>query len=253
MMTETQCCICLESLNGTRNTTLKCGHCFHTDCILENIAKAKNSKNKCPLCRANICSDINQEDFNKLNRLLRVAQSDYEFFEDAFSYSMDFSKSQSIRIINLRKEIKRLREHIIKTSEFLTKSKSIKVINPEQETKRLRKIMSKAAETTITDIDDNWLLKNEFKSHISGDNVNSSIYVDKFGYKTRKDGHNRDGSNMIMGLEFIEDNIVKGVKFRDEIIDAYIDVDGFAFNIDGEKIGEIMDWWDAGAADYEVI
>lgn len=58
------CCICMDNFDGTRNTTLKCGHQFHTDCILENISAG--SSNKCPLCRDEMCGEISGPRVNAL-------------------------------------------------------------------------------------------------------------------------------------------------------------------------------------------
>jgi len=52
------CCICMDTLDGSRNITLKCDHIFHTDCFLENMAQAPSNKHKCPLCREEICSEV---------------------------------------------------------------------------------------------------------------------------------------------------------------------------------------------------
>ena len=67
------CCICMDNLDGTRNTTLKCGHQFHTDCILENIARA--SSNKCPLCRDEMCTEISVTKVKDLEEQLVVLEN----------------------------------------------------------------------------------------------------------------------------------------------------------------------------------
>jgi len=69
---QTSCVICMDGFDGTRNTTLKCGHKFHTDCILENIATAPTNKHMCPLCRKDFCSEVNISEIKELQGQVRV-------------------------------------------------------------------------------------------------------------------------------------------------------------------------------------
>ena len=59
---QEECAICLEDLEDDI-TSLKCGHVFHTNCILNVLAQ----QGKCPICRADIV--IN----HKVNKLLDKA------------------------------------------------------------------------------------------------------------------------------------------------------------------------------------
>ena len=46
---NTTCSICIEDLDGINNRlTTDCGHCFHTNCFLQNVSH--NGFN-CPNCR----------------------------------------------------------------------------------------------------------------------------------------------------------------------------------------------------------
>jgi Ring finger domain len=51
------CTVCYSNMDDVFNTTLKCGHSYHTDCytsyIAYNIANKKETIN-CPVCRNNI-------------------------------------------------------------------------------------------------------------------------------------------------------------------------------------------------------
>jgi Ring finger domain len=51
------CTVCYSNMDDVFNTTLKCGHSYHTDCytsyIAYNVAHKKESIN-CPVCRNNI-------------------------------------------------------------------------------------------------------------------------------------------------------------------------------------------------------
>lgn len=55
-MTETECAICMESVDYRRNFVVtKCGHGFHFNCLMKNIAYQNKS---CPMCRANIIANL---------------------------------------------------------------------------------------------------------------------------------------------------------------------------------------------------
>ena len=82
--TEETCCICMENFDGTRNTTLKCGHQFHTDCILQNIATA--SSNKCPLCRDEMCKEISATKVKELEKQLVALENTLDCKDKQYSY-----------------------------------------------------------------------------------------------------------------------------------------------------------------------
>lgn len=46
-MTDTECCICLETITNVDVAVTECGHKFHTSCLLK-------CKNGCPLCRSSL-------------------------------------------------------------------------------------------------------------------------------------------------------------------------------------------------------
>jgi len=56
------CVICTEQLPVAR-ATLKCGHSFCSECIMNNIARNTgteegSSRNKCPMCRQELCMEV---------------------------------------------------------------------------------------------------------------------------------------------------------------------------------------------------
>lgn len=72
---EETCCICMDTFDGTRNTTLKCGHKFHTDCIFGNISSASSNKNRCPLCRDEFCPEISVKEVEDLEEQLEAIEN----------------------------------------------------------------------------------------------------------------------------------------------------------------------------------
>ena len=53
----TSCVICMEFIQETNQTTLKCGHQYHASCYSENILSGNNH---CALCRDEVCREIEQ-------------------------------------------------------------------------------------------------------------------------------------------------------------------------------------------------
>ncbi len=86
---QSTCCICMDSLNDTRNITLKCGHIFHTDCFLENIACASSNKHKCPLCREEICSEISVKRVVELEDEIVALENTLSFQDERLTYVSD--------------------------------------------------------------------------------------------------------------------------------------------------------------------
>ena len=56
---NTDCSICLEVLEGVHNRlTTDCGHCFHTNCFLQNVS---HNGFACPNCRNQLVEEPNDE------------------------------------------------------------------------------------------------------------------------------------------------------------------------------------------------
>ena len=56
------CPLCLESL-GNATATLKCGHQYCSECLLNSVAKnvgtvEGNTRTQCPMCRASMCDEV---------------------------------------------------------------------------------------------------------------------------------------------------------------------------------------------------
>ena len=114
-----ECCICMgEVSSSTRNTTLKCGHTYHTDCIMENIAKTPSNKNKCCLCRVDFCSEISVTNTDELDTF-------QDFYEEERSGWMDsvlflYDSYEAMKYANLENEEKVI--HLKKENDKLVKS-----------------------------------------------------------------------------------------------------------------------------------
>ena len=49
--TAASCAICLAPLEGQATCTTECGHCFHTECVMAWLSKARST---CPLCQSHV-------------------------------------------------------------------------------------------------------------------------------------------------------------------------------------------------------
>jgi len=84
--TNTTCPICYENIENKNTSTTKCGHIFHTDCLLKSIKYSH--KFKCPWCRNDIINDVSpppdecseecMELVNILNTLIRKALNPHQ-------------------------------------------------------------------------------------------------------------------------------------------------------------------------------
>ena len=55
-----ECPICMENINGNVNMVItECGHCFHTNCLMTNVA---HNGFGCPFCRTKMTEIIKNED-----------------------------------------------------------------------------------------------------------------------------------------------------------------------------------------------
>ena len=110
---EETCCICMDTFNGTRNTTLKCGHKFHTDCIFGNISSASSNKNRCPLCRDEFCPEISVKEVDDLEEQLEAIENtlddkneDITHYRKAIYYLYDENEELYNTITRLQRDKK---------------------------------------------------------------------------------------------------------------------------------------------------
>ena len=69
------CVICFGDIKQEECANLKCGHGFHTSCLMENLANGVNG-HTCPLCRDEICKEPEN---TKINTILNDQLSDLEY------------------------------------------------------------------------------------------------------------------------------------------------------------------------------
>lgn len=96
MSNQNVCPICAECVNSTKNCVItQCGHCFHTKCLMTNVAI--NNFN-CPCCRTPMTDKIEKKETNpweivedthsiRVNEVLRNTLqpqniNDWELIED---------------------------------------------------------------------------------------------------------------------------------------------------------------------------
>jgi len=110
---EDSCVICLGSFDGTRTTTTKCGHRFHTDCIFGNISSAPSNKHACPLCRTDMFSPITSKKEEDLLEYAQMIEADNEerrervhHLQSAVLYLYDKCEQQSFDLIETKRDFK---------------------------------------------------------------------------------------------------------------------------------------------------
>jgi len=114
---EEPCCICMDTFDGARNTTLKCGHKFHTDCILGNISSAASNKHKCPLCRDEMCPEISVKEVDELKGQMGILEDalhekhvEINHYRNAVWYFYDETDELYKKCSRDTQEIKQLRK-----------------------------------------------------------------------------------------------------------------------------------------------
>ena len=138
---EETCCICMDGFDGTRNTTLKCGHKFHTDCMFENIATAGSNKNMCPLCRTEFCSDIVHPKVDELREYSSVLENELrerviveEHCRNAILYMYDKAEQQHFDLMETKRDFKVNDREILALRNALCRSQqnlSIEIVRAE--------------------------------------------------------------------------------------------------------------------------
>ena len=59
-MSAVECPICMDDINVTKNCIItECGHCFHTSCVMRNVAQNGFA---CPMCRTAMADDVESEE-----------------------------------------------------------------------------------------------------------------------------------------------------------------------------------------------
>ena len=110
IITENECNICFETMDGKNISITKCGHTFCLDCILKSLSL----KITCPICREILTENklffsANNEDNNVLTlRPFTPYISDYDSYEDSDEESIIIhpNKYDLYKMNELKKEVK---------------------------------------------------------------------------------------------------------------------------------------------------
>ena len=80
MSTEIECPICFECVEPTKNcVTTECGHCFHTNCLMKNVA---HNGFGCPYCRTAMAEEPEESEDGDDESADESEEEDDEIFSD---------------------------------------------------------------------------------------------------------------------------------------------------------------------------
>ena len=104
------CVICMGDIKQDECANLKCGHSFHTKCLMENLANGVNG-HTCPLCRDEICKEPENSKINAiLNDQLHDLEYGMECHRDYVMYFYDNADkhySQYLEVVEENKYLKK--------------------------------------------------------------------------------------------------------------------------------------------------
>ena len=108
------CPLCLEPL-GDATATLKCGHQYCSECLLNSVAKnvgtvEGNTRTQCPMCRASMCDEIEPSaQTATLVENLRNAANDFDMQMDELTEQLQWA---NLALDGRRKTIHQQRENL---------------------------------------------------------------------------------------------------------------------------------------------
>tara|TARA_Y100000389_G_scaffold130530_1_gene127923 strand:+ start:14 stop:538 length:525 start_codon:yes stop_codon:yes gene_type:complete len=112
-MNNDNCSICYEDLSKQQTCTLKCGHIFHTDCIIETLRKCGS---KCPYCRDDY--EVNNQDDNQNDNILRDEW--IQFRRDRLRRQQQ-DRCRRLGLCKRNKKVQKLREKYLDTCDNMKK------------------------------------------------------------------------------------------------------------------------------------
>tara|TARA_Y100000385_G_C12784893_1_gene505077 strand:+ start:136 stop:711 length:576 start_codon:yes stop_codon:yes gene_type:complete len=105
--------ICLGEIDDNLRANTKCGHTFHTECLLLNLVKGSEG-HKCPLCRTEIISDNNSEIKQEnviLEGTVQLLEEELRLHQDWVLYFHDLSDRIKTEKIRQQAELKYLKKN----------------------------------------------------------------------------------------------------------------------------------------------
>ena len=121
-----ECVICMGDISEVEKANTKCGHTFHTACLLENLATGPNGF-KCPMCRTDMCSepckDIKEYSAHQLN-YIDYLETEINCHEDWVLYFYDQADLHLVNYLELLAENKHLKKKTTNLTNNLKKSQA---------------------------------------------------------------------------------------------------------------------------------
>ena len=89
MTTQKECSICMVFIDNNKNRIItECGHCFHSNCLMDNIA---HNGFACPYCRASMSPVPEKKDINIIDDNSTITTYTYEqehIMRDEYEYAL---------------------------------------------------------------------------------------------------------------------------------------------------------------------
>jgi len=121
-----ECVICLGDISDSEKANTKCGHSFHTACLMENLATGPSGF-KCPMCRTEMCSEpcqgLKEDNIHQGDYIERL-EDELDNHQEWVLYFYDQTDEYLANSMKVRAEIKHLRKKVSKLENNLKKSQT---------------------------------------------------------------------------------------------------------------------------------
>ncbi len=79
MSAPIECAICMDQIDFNKNCVkTECGHCFHTSCLMQNVA---HNGFGCPYCRSVMAEEVEDEESTEYESVDEEEEEDEEMFD----------------------------------------------------------------------------------------------------------------------------------------------------------------------------
>jgi len=121
-----ECVICLGDISDSEKANTKCGHSFHTACLLENLATGPSGF-KCPMCRTEMCSEpcqgLKEDNIHQGDYIERLVE-EIDLQDDRVLYLYDQCDNYLEKSLRSNAEKKYMATKISKLEKTLKRSQS---------------------------------------------------------------------------------------------------------------------------------